>query len=70
MSPPYRSRPPKTPAAAPARPPLNTKDLIAAPAVEADAAADVDLEAFADAAELLNPGAGVMLAVAALLEAL
>lgn len=44
--------------------------MIAAPAVDADAAADPDFEAFADAAVLLEPGAGVMLAVPALLDAL
>lgn len=48
------------------------KAFFAAPAEEAGADADADavLEALADAAALLDPGAGVILAVDALLDAL
>jgi|SRR5690242_1754035 len=66
----YSSKPPNTPAAAPTKPPPNNMPLIAAPAVEACAGAEPVLETAAEAAALPDPGAGVMLAVDALLDAL
>lgn len=65
----YSNRPPKTPAAAPTKPPPNNIPFTAAPPVEACTGAEPVLDTPAEAEALPDPGAGVMLAVDALLDA-